>query len=242
MADRLRPRFNVPPAPHSRSFGAFVAIARARLPFRRRNDLAPAIAATGAGLTLIGLLTLGGSPGLGAILVACGLALAVAGGVRALNAAPGRDRNREDRVARLLRQLDRSRSLQGLEAAVPPGSLQMLETAAQYWERVENTLATHAWRNQGDLTGSVAETAHRTMLRLAVLECDPGADGLGYADAQAESRRLLLLFSQLADRAEAVAGVLDAYPRANFDGNGAPLSPAVPEIQVLNETLESLAA
>jgi len=217
---------SAPPAVRSRRLAAFIAIARARLPLAKRNDLGPSLLAASGGLIVLGLVVNMLSPSLGPKIVGLGLLLLPVGGLVAWL-----DQSKQpDDKARLLRQLDRSRSLIGLERAMTPGSLEMLEDAAADWERLDHALQTQAWRSQGDLRDQVAEAGHEAMERLVVLECGPVREG-----AEGRIAALRMALRDLTDRAEAMAAALDSYPRPDFDGNGVALSPWVPEIQGVHE-------
>ena len=143
--------------------------------------------------------------------------------------------------SRLIRQLDEVRRSVGLDDAILPESLEFLEAAAQQWERVEHSLQSHVWEGQDQVKARIDAVAHHTMENILVLECGTITEaGLSDLEADQTLADMAANLSILADRVDATSAAMMTYPREHFDSTGVAATGVVPEMDSLEEILQTL--
>ncbi len=226
----------------SRSLSMFVAIAHQGLPLPFRIEHARALL-WGYGGLLAFLLAIG-QAGLCLALLFLGAGLYSAGHFlfwrtiareRQLSTQAARNR------VRVIQLLERDRVRIGLDIALEPVSVARMEEGALLWERIENTLESHAWKSQDLLRIRIRLAARAAMEEIVALECGSlNAEGVVYSAADIRVGRLTNDLKNLSLRTEAVAIVMDSYRRVEADGNGAPLPTMLEEVESLEALLDEM--
>lgn len=229
----------------SRSLSIFVALAAER---SRYTEAAQRDMRTGViGLVLIAL-ALGGfslrvepAPLVGAI--GLGIALwGAAGTVRRRQRGELLDRPVDaTRLSRrrTIAQLNQSRKTIGLDRALPPGTVTVLETAANEWERITHALQAQTWAGHRELRHRVDLAALDLMEEFISIHCGSLiAERLVKGNVPMRAEEISQALRKLALLVEETSVEMDAYSRPLGISAGAPLGKAFPAAASLNEWLE----
>ena len=122
---------------------------------------------------------------------------------------------------KLIRQLDEARRSVGLDQVILPESLELLERAAQQWERTEHELAAFVWNEQAELKSRISRAAHLRMEDILVAECGTTIESGVDDELAADGLQMAIVeLSKLADLVDAAGAALTSYPRAEFESSG----------------------
>ncbi len=228
--------FAAVPCARSRCLSAFVSIARHNLPLPMRYEPSQLLLGLGIGMLLLGWLA-SSFTHLGTLAIGLGWAFLGLALVAALT---------QERVLigqtrwKLIQQLDETRRSVGLDQVILPESLELLERAAQQWERTEHELAAQVWSEQSELKARVSRAAHRKMEDIIVAECGSTIEsGVADEDAYHGLNAAIAQLSRLADFVDAASSELTSYPREQFESSGVEPLMSEPALEALDQFLAS---
>lgn len=128
-----------------------------------------------------------------------------------------------------IEHLDQQRRLIGLDRALGPQKLALLEPAARRWEQIDNAMQSEGWKAQEDLRGRVMRASQFEMSRIITQVM---RDRSGQVNAGA--------LKDLANAVDAVTAAMGAYERPEFDSTGAPLGAGLPAVADLEKLLDAI--
>lgn len=209
--------FATVPCAKSRCLSAFVSIARNQLPLTKRYEPSQMLFAAGVVLLVLGEL-------IGPVFK-FGHSVALFG-VVAMAVAFGSSYT-QDRVVvgqtrwRLIRQLDEARRSVGLDEVILPESLELLEAAAQQWERIEHELSAKAWDEQISIKQRISQLSHSMLEDVLVRECGTAMEAkMDDASASESIQGSIAALTQLANLVDAAGSALNSYPREGYETTG----------------------
>lgn len=220
---------------------SFVAIAHAQLPAPELSTGARWLAAASAAAVLVAL-GLSGETRLELLVASCGC---LAGSVawwwfreRSVWTFGSREDQRRAARAILLSRLDRERRSVGLDQFLLPEQVVALESAAQIWERIENTLTGPAWKAQASLKLKIERASFETMVDLISYSLgDATAQGLSAAEVPDLARHAAERLQELGRALGNATAALESYYRPDEQVAAAPPGAAFDEVEALERLL-----
>lgn len=217
----------------SRALSIFVALAHRRLPLLARLE-----GSIGAVAILLGLgvaATLFVQSPLGWLLCLAAISWGLISFWPRRPAVGDISRRQRTKAIQVLEGLRRS---VGLDHAVDEGPLAAMEAPALHWERLDNALQASVWESQPDLHGRISAVAALVLEEIIVIELGLYTRDLEtLAEQDIRVGRKSVVLERLADQAERVTNLLEAYPRDGGHGTGAPLPADLDEIRELENLL-----
>jgi hypothetical protein len=109
--------------------------------------------------------------------------------------------------------------------------LELLEAAAQQWERTEHELAAKSWDEHEALRQRISRSAHKTMEDILVTECGSLMESeIEEGVATQTIHQAIAALTQLANLVDAAGSALNSYPREGFESSG--VEPLATEVAI----------